>query len=160
MYTLRRGSRVTFTRTLSDPSQGLEIPLTLRKLGVMDQVRALDEAEAKIQQYVTGMGDPGKPGYVPPALLPPIDGQPVLVSPTTCRVASLVSVAQVVSESDRYSWEEIVSLMAVDTLCAQITALSSEVQEQEASPDPLALTPSEAASSPTAAAGEPPAIPA
>lgn len=120
---VKRPGKVTFTKTFTDPANpDLSIPVTLRKLGAMEWVAAHDLACEKAEQYVTGFNGSE------PQSLPPIDGQPVFVSESACRVAAAVAYAQVADDQDRYTVEELLGFMTVDAICAQMTEAFNDLQ--------------------------------
>jgi len=119
---LRRKAQHTFTRTLECSTSGVKDEIVFRVLTKAETLAAADEAEEMIAQYVTGA--PGKPAEP----LPPIDGQPVHISPTAFRIAAIVAYAQEAQGEDRYSTLDMALLMASDDLCSQIAAIASDVQ--------------------------------
>lgn len=117
----------------------LLVPMIFRKLGVMEQAKAQNLAIEMLAKYVTGYGDPAQPNYQPPELLPPIDGEPVFVSETACNVAAMLCVAQIATEAERYTFEDLVSFMTSDAICGQMIALYQEIPRREGDIlDPLA----------------------
>lgn len=138
-YSIRRPQRQTFEKVFTDPiNPDITIKMVLRKLSAMEQISALDTASDMIARYITGYGRPGKPDYVHPLNLPPVDGQAVLISESTARVAAFLFRAQTVPDSERYSFEEIVSFMVSDAFCGQFSAAVADVTGQEDDADPLA----------------------
>lgn len=166
-YGMKRRPRLGFERTFVDslnPEQ--PITLTLRKMSKMEALAAIDATSQFTQQYVTGWGFPGHKGYIPPTLLPPIDGQPVVASSSTFQVATFLATAQCGPEADRYSVEELVSFMVSDELCDQFSDIVEELttdeeeedKEKEKEKDPLAPAASAATSPPSASTTEQPII--
>jgi hypothetical protein len=156
--TIKRPERKTFVVELTDPPRGeegkpgyyagnpdLKVPLTLRKLGGAEWIAATaDAAKAYTAKYVTGKGDPDKPGYEPPVPIPPVDGQTVYLSETTCQVLAAVEYAQTCPNEDRYTFEELAAFATLDAVLGQLMAafdrISFDVEDdQEGSDaDPLA----------------------
>ncbi len=114
-FALARPPRREWTLTLKDPSQpDLEPSLTLTELNVIEQLAALEKAEALTRKYVTGLGRQGEEGYQPPLPFPPVGGQPVEgLSERAFEAACLVERAQVGPLTERYSAQEVVALMLI-----------------------------------------------
>ncbi len=139
-YTLRRKPRVQIDRTFTDPvNPDVEVTLCLRRLSAMEHISAIDTSQEMVRKYVTGYGIPGRPGYIEPELLPAVDGQPVFISESTAQVAAFLYRAQTVPDSERYSFEELVSFMVSDAFCAGFSeAVTDITSEEEVNSDPLA----------------------
>lgn len=131
--------------------------LRLRKFGSMEMLSALDDATDKTQMYVNGWGEEGEPGYTAPLPLPPVDGQSVTLSESTCRIAASLVLAQTGPMEDRYTFEELVPFMTIDAICTEMAAAFLFIQPGGVSQDPLATTGLD--SLPTAPDGTQQAIP-
>jgi hypothetical protein len=163
---MRRAERVQFQKTFVDPlNPDMPITFVLRKMGKMEVIAALDHAAQLTADYVTGHGHPSEKGYVKPILLPPVDGQAVIPSEAAMQVGAFISRAQIVPDAERYTAEEIVSLMTSDTFNDAFSSLVEEIVPSEAEMEgqqsgPLAPAPSGEPSTPIASTEEPPATPA
>lgn len=129
----------TFTDTLNPDCT---FTVTLKKLGAMAQAAANDLGGQMVAKYV-GYGIEGNEGYVAPTeMFPPIDGQAVHLSESTCQLGTLLECAQTtISSTERYPFEDLVSFMTVDSIANQMAAAAVWVQlPQESGSDPLATS--------------------
>lgn len=153
VFLIKRRGPAHFTRTLVSRSsvdaegKPAEFPFVLRKLSSLQALGGMDKGNELAARYVDGN-----------ELLPPIDGQAVLVSRSACFIVGTLLVAQAAEGDDRYSDFELFGMMADDvpgwepdpkkpgefvrslSLFEQVCALSDEVSPDDAPPvnDPLA----------------------
>lgn len=142
---IKRAPAEFFTVQVTSKAQGPEFVLELRlkKVGGLEWALIYDRAKEWTERYVDGKGEPGKEGYEPPLLLPPIGGQPVFVSASTCQVATALEMAQApLSPEDRYDFEDFISFMVDDEILSRFTKLFGEIDrnhEEQGDPNnPLA----------------------
>lgn len=107
----------------------------------MDLAAASDRGREYSDAYSIPAGS-----LVPKIALAPIDGQAVIPSPSACRVAAILEMAQVCSTlDDRESFETILSAMASEALSDQFVEAVEEISKgPEADGErqsPLAWTP-------------------
>lgn len=146
-YGLKRPARERWTETFTSADGQLTFDIVLRKLSQAEAVFALDLANMMTEKYVTGYGLRGHKGYIAPQMLPPIDGQPVFVSQSTCQLAATIWRSQVAEDADRYSFEELLGFMVDDAILAQMMAAADKMGTPEVGEtDPLA-SPESASSS-------------
>lgn len=141
---VKRPKRHVFDEVFTDPSNtDLVLPMSFRKLSAMEWLAVQDMGNKRAIQFVHGTGEVGKPGYSPPDNLPPVDGEPVFLTDSSCTVIAGLEYAQVADEENRYTFEEIAGFMTVDVICRQMTAafekLESSVEDGETT-GPLATT--------------------
>lgn len=137
---LKRGPRVVISKEFVSQDGTVKIPVALRKLSQLEIVSALDIANEKFIEIVTGVGEPGDKGYQPPRPLPPINGEPVFLSLTSCQVAAIIWRAQTCeNDRDRYSFEEMAQFMIDDAILEQMSETVEQLREvPKKSDDPLA----------------------
>lgn len=125
--------------TVSERPPKYEFGIRFAKQDYMAMIRCNDYANLMIKRYVTGDGFPGKTGWIPPEPLPPIDDQPVAISESTARLASMIFVSQApVKESSRYTFEEIISHMIEPSVLNQMVEVSMRIPMGGEEIDPLA----------------------
>lgn len=131
-YYLKKRARPTVDVEFTDPVDNPDncFALTLRRLTSLDVIAYLELAEQYVQKYVTGIGEEGKPGWVPPQNLPPCGSEPVTVTPATCRVIAAIEYAQAQPEEDRYRFEELAAMCSVDAIAEQMLAAFVEIQKE------------------------------
>lgn len=109
----------------------LEDKIKLKSLGTAASLAAKDIADRLTTEYVTGVGEPGQAGYIPPVPLPPVDGQPSYGSSNAFYLASLVHYAQVCdNEADRYDPVDLVVMMNDDDFMKQVIEMTHWVTSQ------------------------------
>ena len=133
---LKRVRPTLLNPTFKSSDGSLEFTMSLRKLSTMEILSATEFAQKKEERYV-GKGEEGSPDYKVPEFLPPIDGQPVLVSSQACLAAAILWRAQTCEDADRYTWEEIVSFMVDDAILEKMSEIVNDLKEVQATPDPL-----------------------
>jgi hypothetical protein len=112
---------------------------TFRKLTTLDVLSYLERAEEYVKKYITGYGEEGKTGWQPPQPLPPVNGEIVTVSPSTCRILACIEMAQVQPEADRYRFDELAAMTVVPAIGEQMLAAYAAIQplgEDEEAEDP------------------------
>ena len=123
--------------TSADGKLVFELP-GLRKLTAAEFLIVQEFKRQKVQEYITGTGEPGKDGYIAPKLLDPIDGQPVYISETTCELAATLFRAQSCPDDERYTFEELCGFMVDDNLLDQFSQVYALIpyDSEEANKDP------------------------
>lgn len=123
-FALSRPLRKEWTITLFDPSQpDLQPELSLTELNVIEQLAALEKAEALTQKYVKGSAQQ------PPLPFPPVGGQAVEgLSERVFEAACLIERAQSGPDQDRYSAQEVVALMVVPGFARALLEAASRVE--------------------------------
>jgi hypothetical protein len=139
-YQLAERAADVVTRTISDPSNpGLDIKLTLRRLNRIEVGAAIERGQELVCKHVTGFGDPGEDGFIPPTFLPPVGGQAVIFGGEAAYLATAIALAQV--SDDPYTATEILSFMAYDGYQDGITKLMGDVAPKALpKPDPTPQT--------------------
>lgn len=100
LLALPRPERPAFTRTFTDPAQpGVEVELTLRRLDPCELAVAVDQAEA----YHSRFGEHGFPLQ---------NGSAVPLALSICQTTCMLQMMQAGEEDDRYTFEELVGLLA------------------------------------------------
>lgn len=123
-FALTRPPRKEWRVTLSDPTQpDLQPQLALTELNVIEQLAALEKAEALTQKYVKGRDQ------LPPLPFPPVGGQAVEgLSERVFEAACLIERAQSGPDQDRYSAQEIVALMVVPGFARALLEAAARVE--------------------------------
>lgn len=147
-HAIRRPARSSFDVHLVDPPRegydGVTVTLRLRPLTAVEWIAANDFALRMIERHVNGRGEPEMPGYVPPEPFPPLDGEPVYVSETTCRILAGLVLAQVPTENaaspdERYTFEELAMFAQANGIARGIAEAYAQLQrETERTTGPLA----------------------
>jgi hypothetical protein len=116
------------TVQFSDPDiPGAAFSIELRPLKGVDMMAIEDLVAGYVTRYITGSGPvddqghlkKGDPNYTEPEPLPAIDGEPVVITETTARVASVIEFAQV--EGDKVGFVELLGwLYLSDAISAQV----------------------------------------
>ena len=136
-FCIKRKERPIKTFDLKDDN--LETSLTLQRFGLVGFTNYQNRAREMVNRYVTGVGpldeygvvDQTAKGWIEPKMLPLVDGQPVIVTKTTCEVVAAVEMAQVEpDENERYTFEELVMFCVSDELAEQISDMSAWVMPQ------------------------------
>jgi len=122
----RKTREFTFSDKRSNPDN--EFVLTLRDLTTLDVLSYLESAEEYVKKFVTGYGEAGQAGFVPATSLPPIDSEPLTVTPSTCRVLACIEMAQVQPEADRYGFQELAAMTVVPAIQAQMLEAFAVIQ--------------------------------
>lgn len=133
-FALTPPPRKEWTVTLTDPSQpGVQPQLVLTELNVIEQLAALERAEALTEKHIKGTSQQ------PPLPFPPVGGRAVEgLSEKLFEAASLIERAQSGPVEDRYSAQEIVALMVVPGFALALLDAASQV---EGCPDPFGADP-------------------
>jgi len=125
-YLLATRASDSISRLLTDESNpGVEIEITVRKLNTIEVGFALQRGEELYAKHVTGFGEPGTDGYVPPQWLPPVGGQAVIFGQGTGYVAAAIELAQTTGE--RYTAEELISFAVYDGYALGLSELVGEI---------------------------------
>lgn len=127
------GAEFVFADKKTNPVN--EFRVVLRKMSRVDALAYLERAEEYIERYITGEGEPGKPGYVAPRNLPPTGGSTVTVTRPTCRVLACIEFAQIQPEEERYTFEELAAMAAVPKIAAQMFRAMHAIQDIEEEED-------------------------
>jgi hypothetical protein len=135
-FGLRLASPTVIERELRTSASDDVFGWTVRRLTQLDALRALDLGRSYVERFVDG-----------DEALPPVAGQPVVVSRTACMVVAALEAAQCGPEADRYSVFEIFAQLLDPELCEQLSELHDAIQTEERRPDPLAAPSSSTASS-------------
>lgn len=112
--------------------------MTLKRLSAPEQLMIQDYLNRQLELYVTGSGEPGEKNYRAPQQMAPVSGRPVVMSPTICQIACIISQSQISPEADQYTFEEIASFVQASDMCAQMYCAALEIQLEDGV-DPLAV---------------------
>ena len=97
-------TRVLVSRSTKNQDESwMEFPITLRRLTGLDVLTGLDKGNELAARFVWG-GE----------LLPPVDGQAVIVSHSACVVVGTLLTAQSGPQEDRYNEFEFFAMMTDD----------------------------------------------
>lgn len=139
-HALYRPSRPPKTFETVDPATGVHLSLRLRYLKGADPLAFMHRAGEYLARHVTGIGEPGKAGYVEPELIGigPDRNEWVELTEGTCRVVAAIEMAQVPEkEEDRYEFFELVQMLGSSThVAAWFLEMFAEITGDEAVPNP------------------------
>lgn len=109
-YATKRSTVETFQRkVVSRAAPYNEYVFNVRHLGAVEVMQAMQTGAELANVYAGTAAEP------PVEFLPPVDGQPVLVSRAACMVVGSILTAQVGPMEDRYDKFEIFAMMVDDT---------------------------------------------
>lgn len=125
-YLLATRASESISRLLTDETNpGVEIEINVRRLNTIEIGVALERGAELYAKHVSGVGEPGDDGYVPPQWLPPVGGQAVIFGQQTGYVAAAIELAQTTGE--RYTAAELISFMVYDGYALGLSALVGEI---------------------------------
>lgn len=137
-YSLRSRPKPEKTFVFTDPENpGFNASVTLRRYGVMGSTAFEERAGEMYRKHVTGYGpltedgevDRESKAYAAPTPLPPVDGQPVVLTYGTCRVVAAVELAQV--QDERYTFVELATMCVSEHIAAEMVSASAWVMPVE-----------------------------